>query len=499
MARLVIAVLLVVGPSVVSATAGQPIAVCGIDPAGIDQVVGDAVRGWQVPGAAVVVVRSAGVAHLKGYGVNRTGAADPVTPDTLFPLASCTKAFTAAAIAGLVDDRRMSLDEPARTHLPGFRLADPIADEKVTVRDLLSHRTGIGSHDYVWFQAPWGIDEVLRRVPHLSPAGRFRGGYEYSSIMVMAAGRAAANAAGQPWEQLVRRRVCGPAGVSPVAFTSAEAERVADRATGHRRDGAKTVAMPAYPMPEPNPAGSIHTTARGLAGWLRLQLGDGVIDGKRVVSAANLRETRKPHTEMSLADPTIGPVYPESKRVGYALGWVAYDYRGVNVVAHGGMIDGFRALMVLLPDHDLGFAILCNLDRTKMPIAVANTLIDRSLGLPAKDWNAYFRNLEAKEAADRVARLAARDAARSGDPKPTLPLADYAGEYADPGYGASKVTVEGGRLVWAWSSFNCTLEPYDRDTFRITDGRFADEVIEFRVRNGTADALRAVGVVFTRK
>ncbi|MFO0848615.1 MAG: serine hydrolase [Gemmataceae bacterium] len=469
-------------------------------PADIDRAATAAMARWQVPGVAVVVVRGGETAHLKGYGVKDSGGGGAVTPDTLFPIASCTKAFTAAVVAGLVDDGKVGWDDPVRTHLPGFRLADPAADAAVTVRDLLSHRTGVGEHDLVWYKAPWGVDEVLRRVPHLPPTGRFRADYQYSSIMVMAAGRAAAVAAGEPWDRLLRRRVCEPIGMRTVALTSAEAERYTDRAAGHRRTkGGGAEGMPAYPMPEPNPAGSVHTTARDLAAWLRFHLADGKVGDKQVVSAANLRETRKPHTPMPLSDPGIGPVYPDTTRADYALGWVAYDYRGVNVVAHGGMIDGFRAIMVLLPDHAVGFAILCNLDRTKMPVALANTLIDRFLGLAPKDWDAYFQKLEADEAAGRAARLAARDAARTPGTTPTLPLDRYAGEYADPGYGPSRVSAEGGKLVWAWSSYRCELEHYHRDVFRISGGQFADDLVEFRVRDGVPDALRSVGVVFNRR
>src|SRR5215213_309027 len=171
------------------ASAADPVAV---GPAAIDKLVRESLDRWGVPGVAVVVVRGGEVAHLKGYGTKRAGAAEPVTPDTVFPLASCTKAFTTTLMAVLADDGKLGWDDPVRKHLPTFHLSDPHADALLTLRDLVTHRTGIAGHDLLWYRAPWGLDEVLTRAGKLPLEGQFRGSYHYSSIPVMAAGRAAA-------------------------------------------------------------------------------------------------------------------------------------------------------------------------------------------------------------------------------------------------------------------------------------------------------------------
>jgi len=482
------------------AFAGPPLA-AGELPADLDAIVAKSLAAWKAPGLAVAVVKGDDTVLLKGYGVTRQGAPGAVTPKTLFPMGSCTKALTSALLASLADDGKLTLDDPVRKHLPDFRLNDPAADAKATLRDLMCHRTGTAAHDYLWYRAPWGRAEVIRRARYLPGAYPFRGGYEYSSVMVMAAGQAAANAGGASWEDLVRDRLTTPLGMSDTVLTSAAAAKVPGRAAGHRLTDAGTVeAMPEYVLTEANPAGSAFTTATDAVNWLHFQLDGGRFAGKRVVSAANLRETHTAQTPMPRTDPEIAAVYPDSVKVDYALGWVVYDYRGREVVAHGGVTDGFRTLFLMVPKERVGVALFNNLHQTKMNLAVAHALLDRLMGdPPARDWDAYYLKLEATERADKAAAEAARDAARDPAAKPSAALERYAGSYEHPAYGPAAVTLVGGALHWKWSGFTGALTPYEGDTFRVSDGPLTGRLVEFRNRTGTPDALRAVGAVFERK
>jgi CubicO group peptidase (beta-lactamase class C family) len=469
------------------------------DPAAVDRLMGDALKAWDAPGAALVVVRDNRTVVLKGYGKRHASRPDPVTPDTVFPLASCTKAFTSTLIAMLADEGKLAWDDPVRDHLPGFRLSDPHADAMVTLRDLLAHRTGVGGNDLLWYRAPWGVDEVVRRIDRLSFEYPFRSGFQYSSIMYMAAGRAAARRAGKPWEELVRTRICDPLGMKGVTFTTKDIPPTAYRATGHRKakDG-KVEVMPAYEVAEPNPAGSVNATARDLGAWLKFHLAGGVVNGKRLISERNLNETKLPQNIIRLEGQTRA-MNPDTHQLSYGMGWVVSDHRGKRVVAHGGMIDGFRVQITLLPDEKLGFAVLNNLHETRMNQAVTNTLIDLYCGLPPRDWNAFFLRILADDVAAKRAAIAARDKARKPGTKPTLPLAGYAGEYDSPAYGKAKVTAEGGKLVLEWSTFRCPLEHFQDDVFRITEGYLEDKLVEFAAAPGQgAAALRFIGVVFKR-
>ena len=470
-------------------------------PAAVDALAAEAaLKAFHVPGAAVAVVRGDKVLVLKGYGRRSLGANDPVTPDTLFPLASCSKAFTTALLAMLVDDGVMDWDDPLRKHFSGFKLSDPNADALLTVRELLTHRTGLGGHDLLWYRAPWGIDHTMKQVPLLPLEYPFRSGYRYCSIPFMAAGRIAEKVGKGKWEELVRERICEPLEMKGVTFTTAEIPKDADRARGHRLSKAgKVERMPAYEIKEPNPSGSMSATARDLAAWLQFHVADGVApSGKRLVSVKPLLETRTPQNVIRLEGAAKVP-FPETVQTSYAMGWVVNDYRGLKVNAHGGLIDGFRIQITLVPDKDLGLAVLTNLHDSRMPMALTNTLIDLYCDLKPKDWNAYFAKVEADAAEARKRSLAARDKARDPCAKPSLPLAGFVAEYAHPAYGTATVTAADDKLRVAWSGFAFAAEPYEGDKFRITDGFFEDELAVFTVKDGKANALTLSGIEFRRK
>lgn len=463
----------------------------------IDRLSTEALKAWQVPGVAVVVVKDGETIHLTGYGTKTFGAIEPITADTLFPLASCTKAFTSTLLAMHADDGKLKWDDPVRLHLPSFHLSDPHADALVTLRDLLTHRTGVPGHDLIWYRASWKLDETLTRTAKLPLTNQFRE-YSYSSLMYTAVGKAAERTRA-PWADQVRERICGPLGMKSAAFTSAEAANAKDRPSGHRRtaDG-KIELMPEYRIDEPNPAGSLYLTPRDLAAWLKFQLADGVVNGKRLVSAKNLAETKTSQTVMR-KDETVGPVYPDSLQVSYGMGWVVYDHRGKLVIAHGGIIDGFRVQVTLLPTEKIGFVLLNNLHQTKMNIALANSLIDHFCGLPAKDWNAYFLKVEQKERDAKRAEVEQRNKARIPGTRPSIPLEKFVGEFEAPAYGAGKIVFADGHLSWEWSSFRSPLEHFQHNIFRVTEGYFEDQLVEVRVVGGVPDAMRVIGIVFRKK
>lgn len=462
----------------------------------------DALTAWGVPGVAVVVVRNGEVVHLGGYGDRRQAAdgnkAEPVTPDTLFPLASCTKAFTSAAIAALVDDGQMHWDDHVRRHLPTFRLSDEAADKLVSVRDLLCHRSGIAPHDLLWYRAAWDLDETVRRIPELPLALPFRGGYQYSSVTVLAAGKAAENRYRAGWDELVTEKLTKPLGMRSVAFTTKQAKEFADRASGYKgkADGKSVEPMPEYEMTEPNPAGSMFVTPRDYARWLLFHLNDGKVGSEQVVSAKQLGETRQPHTPIRL-EGAAKRQHPCVKQITYAMGWVVYDYRGELVVAHGGLIDGFRVLTVLLPEHKAGLAIFANRHQTKLNLALGNTLADRLLGLPANDWNAEFRKVDEQEAADKKAERETRAMARKPEEPPTRPAVELAGTYTSPTYGEGTLVL-GARPEWRFSTFKVPLEHWQGNTYRVTGGLFDDDLIEV-IDDKAGLGVRLRGIEFRRK
>jgi CubicO group peptidase (beta-lactamase class C family) len=486
---------------VLAALLAAPLHAAEPEPAAAGKLAADAMKAWQVPGAAVVVVRGDDTLLLNGFGVRERGRPSPVTPDTVFPLASCSKAFTTTLLAMLVDDGVIDWDDPVRKHLPGFTLPDPNADALLTVRDLLCHRCGIGSHDLLWYHAPWGIDETLRRAQLLPLDYPFRAGFKYSSIPFLAAGRAIEKRTGKKWEELVRTRICEPLQMTGVTFTTAEIPKDADSATGHKLGkGGKLVTVPRYEIREPNPSGSVNATARDLAAWLKFHLSEGIdANGTRRVSIKNLNETKTPHNIIRL-EGNAKALNPDTVQLSYCLAWLVYDHRGKKVISHGGMIDGFRVQITMLPDENLGIAVLANLGETRMNAALTNSLIDLYCGLPPRDWNKHFRKVEDETAAEKKAAKAAREKARNPDAKPSLAPAGYAGEYTNPAYGAARVTAaDGGKLTLAFGKFEWPLEHFEGDTFRFTEGLFEDQLMPFTVKDGKATGLKFTGQEFRRK
>jgi CubicO group peptidase (beta-lactamase class C family) len=477
-----------------------------IDRPVVDAIVQDALKAFDVPGAAVAIIQEDNVVYLAGRGVRKLGHPEPVTPDTIFAIGSCTKAFTATAIALLADEGKMNWDDPVRKHLLCFRLADPLADRDVTIRDLLCHRTGVGGHNLLWLHAPWTIEETIRRTGLVEPSHSFRSTYDYNNIMYLAAGQAIGAASHSAWHDFVQRRLFDPLGMGAAVFTSSAAQKAPDHASPHRRrtDG-KVQAVAWYNDDQQiRASGSIKASARDLGNWVRLQLGEGIFNGKRIVSTANLTETRRAQI--------VERVSPkEARELGitqrsYGLGWHLEDYHGRLMVEHGGAIEGFRAQVMLLPAEKLGIVVLSNLHTpNEAPAAIAYRLVDLILGLPAKDWNGHFLNEVKNAEAARKAREQQRTASRHVGTGPSHELSAYAATYEEPAYGKVTIALEKGSLLLRWSRFQIPLEHFHFDTFIVTgrDALEADpldkELVLFALGpDGEPDTLKFLGRVFKR-
>ncbi|HZU38522.1 MAG TPA: serine hydrolase, partial [Gemmataceae bacterium] len=435
---------------------------------------------WQVPGCAVAIVRDGRVIYLKGFGARERGRPEPVTPDTIFPIGSCTKAFTTTAMAMLVDEGKMAWDDPVRKHLSYFHLYDPLADGDVRLRDLVTHRTGLASHDFLWYRSPLTPEERVRRLRLLRPEWPFRSHFQYQTTMFTAAGLAVAHAAGSPWGEVMRRRLFKPLGMTRTSLTTDAAQKDPDHASPHLQVGPGQIkVMPWYPIHSPEPAGSINSTARDLSRWVLFQL-SGSVHEKRLVSRKNLEETHTPQMVIPLDGKERG-MHPYTVQMSYGMAWVIQDYRGQLLVSHAGAIDGFRAHLTLLPRARIGIVLLNNLNQTQMNLALSNTLVDLLLALPHKDWNSYLKGQVRQQEADAQARLAHLAKQRHPNTHPTHDLAAYTGTYENPAYDTCRVTVQDGSLVWQWHGFTCPLHHFEYDTFIMRLGWFGEARVIFHL------------------
>lgn len=436
-----------------------------IDPSAVDRLVEASLKTWASPGAAIAIIENGQIVHVKGYGVRETGKPEPVTADSLFEIASTTKAFTALTVALLVDDGKLDWDDPVRRHYPSFRLHDPLANENVTVRDLLCHRTGLPRHDAFWYKTNLSRAEVIERIGSAKPNKQFRQQYQYQNIMFLTAGELVGRVAGTTWDDFVRQRVFAPLGMSRTTTSFSEAVKRTDRAMPHRKAKSQVTSFDWVNFDNVGAAGCINSSARDLAEWVKLHVSNGDFDGQRIVSAKNLEETYQPHMVIR-ADTASKLLNPDTTQNTYALGWNIAHYRGHRILGHAGVLDGFRARITLIPETRSGIVVLANLGRTTLPESVTNSLVDLLLKLPAKDWDSYLKAEVDKQDAEEARKQREKIAKRAKDTKPAKPLADYAGTYAEPAYGTVEVKADNGNLLIKWLNFTAKLEHWHYETFR---------------------------------
>lgn len=450
----------------------------------LDRVMENARKEFEVPGIAVAVVKDGKVVLAKGYGVRKLGEDAPVTPQTVFRIASNTKAFTTAALAILVDEGKLSWDDRVVDRVPSFQMYDPYVTREMMVRDLLTHRSGLGlgAGDLMfWPSTDLSPDEIIRRIRFLKPASSFRSRYAYDNVLYLVPGQLIPAVTGQAWDSFVKERILGPVGMTHTTLDMRAYRAVSDVATPHARANGKVVPIQAADHIL-SPAGSMNSCVSDLAKWLIVQLEHGQLPGGRpLFSEAQSKEMWSPQTILPIEQPAAGA--PPALRAlqpnfsAYGLGWMLRDYRGRKMVYHTGTLAGFVSRVTMVPDLNLGIVVLTNQEETGAHAAITWTIVDQYLGAPETDWVAAFRDLARAEAAGAEAD-AGKTVARNRNSHPSLPVAAYAGRYRDPWYGDVVVENRRGHLTIAFShnrELTGDLEHWQYDTFvaRWTDRTLA--------------------------
>jgi len=435
--------------------------------AGLDAYIEGALKAWKVPGMGVAIIRNDSVIYAKGYGVRQVGKPEPVTEKTIFAIGSSSKAFTAAAVAMLVDDKKVSLDASAATYLPGFQLYDPYATRELTVRDLLSHRSGLARGELAWYGSPFDRDEIVRRVRYLRPSWSFRSQFGYQNIMYVAAGQVVAKVSGKSWDDFVRERIFAPLGMTTASTTIRGLDAMPDLASPHAEVNDTVRSVPWRNIDNAGAAGSINANVVEMAQWVRLQLGRGAYGGKQLISPRMVDEMHQAHTVIRV-DSSARANNPFTHLQAYGLGWFLQDHRGRILVHHGGNVDGFTALVGMMPEEKFGVVLLTNMNGTGLPTPIMLRIFDLQLKAPPKDWSAEgVQRLEAARARARAAQARA-EGQRVANTRPSLPLSGYAGTYSDSLYGDLVVKEDGGALQLTFGpNWRGTLEHYHFDSFRV--------------------------------
>ena len=435
----------------------------------IDRFVAEQLAIWEVPGCAVAAVQDGQVVLAAGWGQRDLDTKLPVTADTLFAIGSTTKAFTAATVGALVDDGLLDWERPLRDYVPEIQLHDPVVSDRLTVVDLLSHRSGLPRHEMVWLGHPGrSRAELVRRLRFLPLSKDLRQAFQYCNLGYLAAGYAVEVLSGTPWEDYLRGRLLTPLGMGRSNLSVDEMSADPDHATAYERRQGVVVPVPQRPITALAPAGAINSCAADLTRWLLAQLGDGQLDGQAVMSAATVARQHEPHIVLP-EDRT----FPASTRHAYGLGWFVGRYRGHRLLEHGGGIDGFLTECMLLPDDGIGVAVMTNTTSSVMTPVVAYRILDELLGLEPLDWFSSFKpRYDTIMAGMREARQARRVVPDAPLPRP---LDAYAGEYEHPGYGTLTLTLEDGVLRPRLGTLDLSLAHRHYETFDLEWHELGDQ------------------------
>lgn len=453
-----------------------------------------AMQDWHVPGLAIAIINRDKVLYSQGFGWRDREQQLPVTPDTVFWIASCSKAFTAFALGLLIDDGKLDWDTTVRSILPDFAMQDPVATERLTIRDLLCHRSGLPRHDKAWFKVAASRHELMQRLAHLAPNKDFRAVYQYQNIMYIVAGLVVERVSGLSWEAFVQQRIFEPLGMSRTFFAHIAAAQAGNFAQPYqpvplRRATAigeiQRMAHYAQENSALGPAGGIQSNINDLSHWLRMNLrlmtDDFQLGQSKINRQSTIVNLFKPQVVVG-DETTLIYGYEEFGHSTYGLGWRLNTYRGRWLAQHNGAIDGFGSHVSFLPEVGVGVVALANVDASNLPATLAYCAYDRLLGLPPIDWPGRFKGKIDKWQAEAVALRNKVLAEHKVVAAPPRPLPNYVGQFVNAGYGAIDIRQHNGHLAMRFNGLDFSVSHWQDDAFEIDTETFDDpKLMTFRV------------------
>jgi CubicO group peptidase (beta-lactamase class C family) len=460
---------------------------------GFDDFVTSAVAAWNVPGTGIAIVSGGEVVYAEAFGWRDIEAEKPMTTDTLFAIGSTTKAMTATVLGMLVDEGKLQWDQPLRNWLPSFKLMDDSISERITPRDIVTHRSGLPRHDLLWYNNnSVSRGDMVKRLAHLELTADLREKFQYNNLMFMTAGFLIETITGKTWEQNVRERLFDPLGMKRSkrsTFSVLDSQQDADFAQPYREreEDHQLERIPFRRIDLIGPAGSVNSSVNEMAKWLLFNLRHGRVGEKQLIQAATLDEIHS--SQMTIpAKPDRADISPPS----YGMGWVIDTYRGHRRLQHGGGIDGFITSVMFFPNDDVGVVAFTN-SGSGLPSLLAQHAADRVLGLEPVDWSgdALAKVKKAREAAKTAGED--KEAARRQNTSPSHAIGEYPGEYAHPGYGTLRIEAGkdgedlahgGGSGPWGLvaviNDIRAPLEHWHYDVWNGADAGSGDPTFEDR-------------------
>lgn len=434
----------------------------------IDDYANNVMTTWKGPGMAIAIVKDDKKVFAKGYGVRKLGESDPVNENTVFAIASNSKAFTTAALAIMVDEKKLNWDDKVSKYLPDFQMYDPWVTSELTVRDLVTHRVGLDtfSGDLLWYETTYTPDEILKRVKYLPSVSSFRTRYGYQNLMFIAAGKVVEKVAGKSWCDFITERILKPLEMNR---TVCSINALPDNAAWpHNESGETLRVLHRGNVDGAYSAAALNSSVADLSKWVRTQLGKGKFEGKQIFTESQSWAMHQPYLSQQISE-TASKNNPTRHFTGVGMGWFVYDYQGHKIINHSGGLDGMLSYTVLIPEENVGFVVLTNSEAPAFRIMM-NKIVDVFTNAPKTDWSARSVEAAARSKAAAEEEIRKVDATRVANTRTSLALNDYVGTYSDRMYGDITIAEENGKLVMRFlpsPNFVADLEHWHYDTFVI--------------------------------
>ena len=458
----------------------------------LDTYVNRALTEWKIPGVAVCVVKNGKVVLMKGYGVKEMGTTDKVDENTLFMIGSNTKAFTATALAMLDADKKLSLDDKVQKWLPDFKLYDPWVAKEAMIRDLLCHRLGFETFqgDFMYFDSDLLTAEVREKMAKLKPIYGFRSKWGYTNAAFMTAGEIIPKVTGKSWAQFITDSIFKPLGMNNSLALSKDIKTAANRCLPHTVVMNELRKIPYGNIDNLAPAGSISCSVNDMSHWMLMQLDNGKYNGKQIVPASAIGETRTPQSILGNG----GTLYNKGHFSLYGLGWMLEEYSGRKIVSHTGGVNGFVTSFTMIPEEKTGIIVFTNTDANSFYEALKWEIMDACLGLPYRNYSKVYRSYQWADEEEKMKDWKEVKDSIAMNPKTELPLTGYAGDYVHNVYGKMNIKMENNKLIMRFEHHKGrygTLEPLGGNRFFCTysDPLYGMKKLEFTVANKKVKSL----------
>jgi CubicO group peptidase (beta-lactamase class C family) len=474
-------------------------------PPDLDAYIARSMKVFDVPGVAIAIVKDGKVVLAKGYGVRKLGDPTPVDENTLFGIGSNTKAFTSAALASLVDAGKIYWDDKVYERLKGFQMYDPYVSHEMTIRDLLTHRSGMGLGEgdlLFWPHTTYSRDDIIYRLRFMKPDSSFRSHYAYDNLMYIAAGQIIPAVTGKSWEDYIREKILQPLGMNTSNLSTNAFKLGDDFASPHSEVDGKLQVVPFMDLDNAAPAGAINSSVAEMSKWIQLQLNHGKFPGRddRLFSERQSREMWTAQTLIPIGSEDSPLAVLRPKFSAYALGWGIRDYQGRKLVGHSGGVSGFVTRVMLVPEENLGILIFTNAEQDAAFESILFHVLDSYFGLPPKDWTTPFKAAVDAGELEAEKMMAESGKSRATNSKPSLPPEKYAGTYTDAWYGPITIRHSNGALVFSMDHTPkavADLQHWQYDTFKAhwRDRTIEDAFVTFTLNpDGTIDHFTMAAV-----